>query len=103
MQLDFTPDQEELRDSVRSVLDKECTRAVVREHIDHVVRGEPSDAPERLWKTFVSLDWPALTIPEEHGGIGLGYPELARRHYRPFHDCPRRIVSAHGVKRHDGI
>ena len=62
---------------MRSVLEKECTRAVVREHIDHVVRGEPSDAPARLWKTFVSLDWPALTIAEEHGGIGLGYPELA--------------------------
>jgi alkylation response protein AidB-like acyl-CoA dehydrogenase len=77
MQLDFTPDQEELRDSVRGVLDKECTRAVVRDHVDHVVRGEESDAPARLWKTFVSLDWPALTVPEEHGGIGLGYPELA--------------------------
>jgi alkylation response protein AidB-like acyl-CoA dehydrogenase len=77
MQLDFTPDQEELRSSVRSVLENECTRAVVREHVDHIVLGEPSDAPARLWKTFVSLDWPALTIAEEHGGIGLGYPELA--------------------------
>jgi alkylation response protein AidB-like acyl-CoA dehydrogenase len=77
MQLEFTADQEELRTSVRSVLEKECTRAVVREHVDHVVRAEPSDAPARLWKTFVSLDWPALTIAEEHGGIGLGYPELA--------------------------
>jgi alkylation response protein AidB-like acyl-CoA dehydrogenase len=77
MQLDFTPDQEELRSSVRSVLDKECTRAFVREHVEHIVSGEPSDAPARLWKTFVSLDWPALTITEEHGGIGLGFPELA--------------------------
>ena len=77
MQLDFTADQEELRASVRSVLEKECTRAVVREHVERVVAGEPSDAPARLWKTFVSLDWPALTVPEAHGGIGLGYPELA--------------------------
>lgn len=77
MQLDFTPDQEELRSSVRSVLEKECTRAFVREHVDHVVVGEPSDAPARLWKTFVALDWPSLTIADEHGGIGLGYPELA--------------------------
>ena len=76
MQLDFTPEQEELRDSVRSVLEKECTRSFVREHVESVVRGEPSDGPERLWKTFVSLDWPALTVAEEHGGIGLGYPEL---------------------------
>jgi alkylation response protein AidB-like acyl-CoA dehydrogenase len=77
MQLDFTSDQDELRSSVRAVLDKECTRAVVREHVDHVVRDEPSDASAKLWQTFVSLDWPALTIAEEHGGIGLGYPELA--------------------------
>ena len=77
MQLDFTADQEELRGSVRSVLNKECTRAFVREHVERVVAGEPSDAPDRLWKTFVSLDWPALTVAEAHGGIGLGYPELA--------------------------
>jgi len=77
MQLDFTPDQEELRASVRGVLEKECTRAVVREHVDRVVGGEPSDAGNKLWQTFVSLDWPALTIAEEHGGVGLGYPELA--------------------------
>lgn len=77
MQLDFTSDQEELRSSVRSVLEKECTRALVRGHVDHVVRDEPSDASGKLWQTFVALDWPALTIAEEHGGIGLGYPELA--------------------------
>ena len=77
MQLDFTPDQEELRASVRAVLEKECTRAFVREHVDHVVLGEPSDASRKLWATFVTLDWPALTVAEEHGGIGLGFPELA--------------------------
>ena len=76
MQLDFTAEQEELRTSVRSVLEKECTRTLVRDHVDSVVRGEPSDAPGRLWNTFVRLDWPALTIAEQHGGIGLGYPEL---------------------------
>ncbi len=36
-----------------------------------------SDASRKLWETFVGLDWQALTIPEEHGGIGLGFPELA--------------------------
>ena len=77
MQLDFTSDQEELRTSVRAVLEKECSRSFVREHVDHVVRDEPSDGGVRLWKTFVALDWPALTVAEEHGGIGLGYPELA--------------------------
>ncbi|HEV3227662.1 MAG TPA: acyl-CoA dehydrogenase family protein [Acidimicrobiales bacterium] len=77
MQLDFTSDQEELRASVRAVLAKECTRAVVRSHVEHVVAGEPSDAGRGLWNTFVALDWPALTVPEAQGGIGLGAPELA--------------------------
>jgi alkylation response protein AidB-like acyl-CoA dehydrogenase len=76
MQLDFTADQEELRSSVKGVLEKECTRAVVREHVEHVVRDEPSEVSAKLWKTFVGLDWPALTIAEAHGGIGLGFPEL---------------------------
>jgi alkylation response protein AidB-like acyl-CoA dehydrogenase len=76
MQLDFTPDQEELRASVRAVLEKECPRSAVREHVEAVVAGEPSGFPDRLWKTFVGLDWPALAIPETHGGVGLGFPEV---------------------------
>ena len=44
MLLDFTPDQEELRASIRQVLDKECPASFVRAHVDHVVRDEPSDA-----------------------------------------------------------
>jgi alkylation response protein AidB-like acyl-CoA dehydrogenase len=76
MQLDFTPDQEELRSSVRAVLAKECPASLVRAHVEAVVAGESSDAGRRLWDTFVGLDWQALTIAEEHGGIGLGFPEL---------------------------
>jgi alkylation response protein AidB-like acyl-CoA dehydrogenase len=75
--LDFTSDQEELRASIRQVLDKECPPSLVRAHVDHIVRHEPSDAAAGLWSTFVGLDWPALTIPEAHGGIGLGVVELA--------------------------
>ena len=77
MQLDFTADQEELRSSIRSVLTKECPISVVRAHVEAVVGGESSDLGGRLWETFTGLDWQALTIAEEHGGIGLGYPELA--------------------------
>ena len=77
MLLDFTTDQEELRSSIRQVLDKECPPSLVRGHVDHIVRGEPSDAAAGLWSTFVGLDWPALTVPEAHGGIGLGVIELA--------------------------
>src|SRR5437588_12800606 len=77
MQLDFTPDQDELRDSVRTVLVKECPTTFVRAHVDRVVRGEPSTAGTDLFTTLAALDWPALTVPEASGGVGLGAVELA--------------------------
>jgi alkylation response protein AidB-like acyl-CoA dehydrogenase len=69
--LEFTSEQEELRASVRSFLDKECTLAVVR---DVVESGNP---PAALWQSMVALDWPALNVPEEDGGIGLTFVETA--------------------------
>ena len=71
MDLEFTDDQEELRDSVRSFLQKECPVDVVRAVVE---TGEP---PEKLWGSMVALDWPALAIPEEFGGIGLSFIETA--------------------------
>ena len=71
MQLDFTADQEELRASVRSVLERECPISLVRALVEKGTR------PDGLWEQMVALDWPALTIPETAGGIGLGAVELA--------------------------
>ena len=71
MDLEFTSEQEELRASVRSFLDKECTLAVVRGIVES---GEP---PTALWESMVALDWPALAVPEENDGIGLGFVETA--------------------------
>ena len=59
MELEFTAEQEELRASVRAVLEKECPTSVVR-------AGEWGP----LWKQMVALDWPAMTIPESAGGLG---------------------------------
>ena len=77
MQLDFSSDQDQLRDSVRSVLLNECPTSYVRAYVDRVVRGEPSDAGVELFATLAALDWPALTVPESAGGVGLGMAELA--------------------------
>ena len=71
MDLEFTDDQQELRRSVRSVLASECGPALVREMV------EKGTGAERLWAKMVELDWPALTVPEAAGGLGLGFVELA--------------------------
>jgi alkylation response protein AidB-like acyl-CoA dehydrogenase len=71
MELEFTSDQEELRDSVRAVLERECPIGLVRSVVEDGV------APDALWKQMVELGWPALTVPDEHGGLGLGWVELA--------------------------
>ncbi|HXY26936.1 MAG TPA: acyl-CoA dehydrogenase family protein [Acidimicrobiales bacterium] len=71
MELEFTTEQEELRSSVRSFLEKECPIAVVRTVVE---TGEPARA---LWDAMVALDWPALGIPEEDGGLGLSVVETA--------------------------
>ncbi|MDQ1373564.1 MAG: hypothetical protein QOJ09_902 [Actinomycetota bacterium] len=70
MELEFTADQEELRSSVRAVLTRECPISLVREVVE---KGTGADG---LWARMVELDWPALTITEAHGGIGLGFVEL---------------------------
>ena len=69
MELDFTADQDELRASVRAVLDRECAVRDVRALVEARVRGEePHDGPDgptldrRLWHTVTALDWPGLTI-----------------------------------------
>ena len=42
-----------------------------REHEKQII-GDFID----LWQQIVDLGWPALAIPEAHGGLGLGYLEL---------------------------
>ncbi|HEY7948028.1 MAG TPA: acyl-CoA dehydrogenase family protein [Acidimicrobiales bacterium] len=71
MDLELSDDQRELKDSVRAVLDRECPPSLVRRVI------EEGKGTEELWARMVELDWPALTIAEDDGGIGLGFVELA--------------------------
>lgn len=71
MDLEFTDDQDELRDSVRSFLQKECPTEVVRAVVES---GEPA---EKLWRAMTELDWPALGVSEENGGVGLSFVEVA--------------------------
>jgi alkylation response protein AidB-like acyl-CoA dehydrogenase len=71
VELELSDDQQALQDAVRTVLERECpvslARRVVEEHKDAV----------ELWERMVALDWPALAVPEEDGGLGLGFVEVA--------------------------
>jgi alkylation response protein AidB-like acyl-CoA dehydrogenase len=69
MELEFSADQDELRDSMRAVLSRESPVALARRVVDDDVR------PDALWATLTGLGWTALTVPEADGGIGLGIIE----------------------------
>ena len=69
MELEFTTDQDELRDSIRAVLSRESPVGLARRVVDEGLR------PDALWTTLNGLGWPALTVPEADGGIGLGMIE----------------------------
>jgi alkylation response protein AidB-like acyl-CoA dehydrogenase len=71
MELEFTADQEDLRASIHAVLAKESPVSLAR------AVTETDARPTALWATMVDLGWPALTVEEEFGGIGLGVLEAA--------------------------
>jgi alkylation response protein AidB-like acyl-CoA dehydrogenase len=73
MDFELSEEQEQLRDSVRSVLERECPPAVVRAAYEGRLDGEG----DRLWGVITGLDWPAIAVPESMGGLGMGYVELA--------------------------
>jgi alkylation response protein AidB-like acyl-CoA dehydrogenase len=71
MDFELDDDQVELQKTVRAIVDKECTPTFIRSVIDDGVD------PSGWWDTMVELYWPALTIPEAHGGLGMSWVELA--------------------------
>jgi len=71
MDLELSEEESELRDNVRSVLAGVCPPAVVRA----VFEGKGDGAA--VWERMVELYWPALAIPEDQGGLGLGFVEVA--------------------------
>ena len=70
MDLEFTDDQLGLRDAARSVLADACPPSLVRAVF------EGTGTADDLWVTLRGLDWPALGIATEHGGLGEGFLEV---------------------------
>lgn len=71
MDLELSADESALADTVRDVLDGIAPPAVARA----VFEGDADGSD--VWRQMVELDWPGLAIGEEHGGVGMGFVELA--------------------------
>ena len=72
MDFAFTPDQTLLKNSARAFLDEHCQPAAVRLSWD-----DPRGESPAMWKDMAQLGWLGLSLPEEHGGSGLGMVETA--------------------------
>ena len=70
MELDFSPEQKQLKEQVRRFLADRCDRKAVRAVLDGPA---PYDQP--LWRGLGELGVLGATIPEAHGGLGLGHLE----------------------------
>lgn len=80
LDLDFTEEQEMLRDMVRGVIGQHAPNEVVRS-----LEDDPVGYPQDLWQQFAELDLLGLLLPESHGGSGMSmlegvilYEELGR-------------------------
>jgi acyl-CoA dehydrogenase len=71
MNFEFSADQMQLKDIARKFLEKE--ESVKRART--VLEGEESFDKD-LWSQVTEMGFTATAIPEEYGGLGLGYLEL---------------------------
>ena len=72
MDLGLTEIQQMLKNSAREFLSQECPLTLVRE-LEESNEGHS----EALWKQVVSLGWTGLVFPEEFGGTGANFSDLA--------------------------
>lgn len=98
MDLDFTEEQDMLREMVRGVCEQYANLDVVRAMEDDAV-GYPVD----LWAQLAELGILGMTIPEEHGGSGMTmqegvvvYEELGRA-LAPLPHLVSAVVSAGAI------
>ena len=71
MNFGFTEEQELLRAEVRKFLDQNCPLEEVRK-----IAATPEGVAKPLFERMAELGWVGLTLPDRHGGIGLGWVDL---------------------------
>ena len=72
MDFELGEEQVMLKTSARDFLEKECPKKLVRDMIE----DEQGYSPE-LWRKMAGLGWQGLVFPEEYGGVGVSFLDLA--------------------------
>jgi alkylation response protein AidB-like acyl-CoA dehydrogenase len=69
---ELNEDQRLLQKTARDFLKEHCPKELVRS----LDESETGHSPE-LWRTMADLGWMGLLVPEEYGGIGWSFLEMA--------------------------
>lgn len=72
MNFEFSEEQNLLREQAHKFLSEQCPLEKVRAVLDNPDTSHDAD----IWQAIVDLGWTGVSIPEEYGGVGLGYLEL---------------------------
>ena len=72
MDFELGEEQVMLKTSARDFLDNECPKKLVRD----MMEDEKGYSPD-LWRKMAELGWHGLAFPEEYGGIGSSFLDLA--------------------------
>jgi alkylation response protein AidB-like acyl-CoA dehydrogenase len=85
MSLVLTEDQIILKQSAADFVKKESPVSRVRKLRDD---NDPDGFSRPLWQKMAELGWQGLLIPEQYGGLSMGYVDLAC----VFEECGRSLV-----------
>ena len=72
MELGLSEVQQMLKTSAQEFLSQECPLTLVR-----AMEEDPRGYTDTLWRQLVNLGWTGLAFPEQYGGTGGGFLDLA--------------------------
>ncbi|MBI2863536.1 MAG: acyl-CoA/acyl-ACP dehydrogenase [Chloroflexi bacterium] len=82
MDLSLTESQQMLKDTIRRLMERECTATRLKE-IEASDTGFPAD----IWESLAKIGLVGLSIPEEFGGGGGSYEDLGVLYYELGRAC----------------